>query len=694
MSARSIQPPYPIFTDIDGQPLEAGYVWIGTANLDPQTNPINVYWDAALTILAPQPIRTLAGYPANNGTPARLYVASDYSVRVMNKNGSVVYSAPVATDVYGGGAINASQVAYDPAGTGAVQRTAQDKFREFVSRNDYNNQSNYEVARNGKFGIDGDNRTWQPYSVVGFKPFGESGDTFPNSSALRDGYTVSRDLTGLTDCHAFADKTVIDQVTDYGGYGTFDATTILRGNHTQNHVFSFQDRTKYEGSGTLQFQTGLYSRPEMTGSGTMQNRFGAHVYDIAKSGLGTVDAQIGVFIDDLSAATNNVAFNSAQSDPGFVFYCPNDGKSVHVGNFTVGAVTTDPNIKLYVVGGSATNTVGLNIAKTNGWSIFAAGTGKNHFAGQVAIGRPNITNSTAQVTVSDITSGEEAFLQVDATGVYHGLIGDLPMCFVTNASQRLRIRDSANGYAVTPGANNSQKLGDATYRWSEVFAISGTINTSDAREKQQVAELTVAEKAVAQKLKGLIRTFKFNEAVERKGDGARIHVGVIAQDVKAAFESEGLDPNRYGIFCHDEWQEDAEEVEAVEGEDGAYSKQVEVQKTETVEVVKTKTEVIGDRVVVVSYTEQVVQPIYKELPVFDEHGNQIKELVTPASAAIVDEEGNTVAPAKEAVYRDAIHEVPVMETVTKYYKKKVNHTAGDLYGIRYEELMAFVIAAM
>jgi len=106
MSALSIQPTYPIFTDIDGQPLEAGYVWIGTANLDPQTNPINVYWDAALTISAPQPIRTLAGYPANNGTPARLYVNSDYSIRVMNKNGSTVYSAPTATERYSGAIIS------------------------------------------------------------------------------------------------------------------------------------------------------------------------------------------------------------------------------------------------------------------------------------------------------------------------------------------------------------------------------------------------------------------------------------------------------------------------------------------------------------------------------------------------------------------------------------------------------------
>lgn len=102
MSALSVQPPFPIFTETDGQPLENGYIWIGTANLNPITNPIAVYWDAALTQPAVQPIRTIFGYPANAGTPARLYVNSDYSIQVQNKNGTVVYSAPAATERYNG----------------------------------------------------------------------------------------------------------------------------------------------------------------------------------------------------------------------------------------------------------------------------------------------------------------------------------------------------------------------------------------------------------------------------------------------------------------------------------------------------------------------------------------------------------------------------------------------------------------
>jgi hypothetical protein len=137
MTALSVSPPFPLISDIDGQPLEDGYIWIGVANLPPIGNPIAVYWDAALTIPAALPVRTRGGYPVNAGTPARLYVGSDYSILVQNKNGSTLYSAPEATEAYGGGIINASVVVYDPAGLGAVATTVQAKLRETVSVLDF-----------------------------------------------------------------------------------------------------------------------------------------------------------------------------------------------------------------------------------------------------------------------------------------------------------------------------------------------------------------------------------------------------------------------------------------------------------------------------------------------------------------------------------------------------------------------------
>lgn len=89
-----IQAPLPSFFDTDGSPLEAGYIYFGVANQNPETNPVTVYWDAALTQPAAQPIRTTAGMPVRSGTPANLFASGAYSITVRNKNGILVYSMP------------------------------------------------------------------------------------------------------------------------------------------------------------------------------------------------------------------------------------------------------------------------------------------------------------------------------------------------------------------------------------------------------------------------------------------------------------------------------------------------------------------------------------------------------------------------------------------------------------------------
>jgi hypothetical protein len=117
----------------------------------------------------------------------------------------------------------------------------------------------------------------------------------------------------------------------------------------------------------------------------------------------------------------------------------------------------------------------------------------------------------------------------------------------------VRLEGSGTTQGFIPDTDNAINLGIAANRWKEVFAATGTINTSDGNEKQQIRDLTDAEKAVAVRLKGLIKAFKFNDAVDSKGDDARIHVGAIAQDVQQAFTDEGLDANNYGLVCLDTW---------------------------------------------------------------------------------------------------------------------------------------------
>lgn len=94
MSSVQVFPPFQVYTDRNGEPLEAGFIYIGEANLNPEVHPIQVFFDVGLTIPAAQPIRTIAGYPSYNGTPAKLFASETvYSITVRDKNGVFVYSS-------------------------------------------------------------------------------------------------------------------------------------------------------------------------------------------------------------------------------------------------------------------------------------------------------------------------------------------------------------------------------------------------------------------------------------------------------------------------------------------------------------------------------------------------------------------------------------------------------------------------
>ena len=121
-----------------------------------------------------------------------------------------------------------------------------------------------------------------------------------------------------------------------------------------------------------------------------------------------------------------------------------------------------------------------------------------------------------------------------------------------------RIRVHSAGAWVRPGSDAEASLGTAANRWSQLFASNGTISTSDERLKQDIRDLSEAEYAVALRLRGMMRAYRMREAVAEKGEHARWHFGVIAQDVAEAFAEEGLYADDYGLFCRDEWEEQPE----------------------------------------------------------------------------------------------------------------------------------------
>lgn len=87
-----ITEPYQFIAGLDGDALDAGYIYYGEPNKDPIQYPKAVYFDENLTIPAPQPLRTVNGYVVRNGSPAFLFANSNYSILVLDAFQRQVYS--------------------------------------------------------------------------------------------------------------------------------------------------------------------------------------------------------------------------------------------------------------------------------------------------------------------------------------------------------------------------------------------------------------------------------------------------------------------------------------------------------------------------------------------------------------------------------------------------------------------------
>ena len=159
MSAQSVTEPIPQFHNRDGQPLDGGFIYVGTAGLDAQSNQIQLYLDPALTIPFAQPVQTLNGYPSNGGTPVAFYAAvGDFSIKLLDAQGLLVLSAPNVTTRLDAanltGSISSALISFLQAGAGAVSRTVQDKLRDVVSVFDFMTTAEIAAVKASTFLVD------------------------------------------------------------------------------------------------------------------------------------------------------------------------------------------------------------------------------------------------------------------------------------------------------------------------------------------------------------------------------------------------------------------------------------------------------------------------------------------------------------------------------------------------------------
>jgi len=654
MSALSIQPSYPIFTDTDGKPLEDGYIWIGTANLDPQGNPINVYWDSALTQLAGQPIRTSGGYPVNSGTPARLYVNSDYSIRVMNKNGSMVYSAPAATERYSGvviNGVNAQNVVYDPPFTGGMQTNVEAELSNTIYVTDF-----------GAF-KDGTNPSATTAAIQAAIDYAKASSNvhcieFPTGNyavnapieikgGFGDGLTIKGNKSTVTGSHNGA---------------VFDLNGSLPSPAPEYRLNVLIQDFTVVGSGKA--NTGSRCIQIVNGANVQVNNcllrnaykglfgFGALICNFIQ--LNIRDNETGVeFLDTASFSPNDIHFVNCQIIVNTIavrainfdygswnFYgCEIEGNNIPSGNATDGVRVCEffnagevnfigchfeanpgqynlfydsPNGRhlniigckmipgdttgsiiymgygeLFLTGTHAAQNVGGNIVLTaNTINALIVGNTAGTVTGvlskltRIRNGQINVANAAVGTSAAGVSSKGSA-------GVAYAIEGNIQ--FNNSSGTRIGLANaSGSSYEVAGpytidnttgsvlvsrvagvgfghGTHNTQSLGEAPLRWSQVYAGNGTINTSDERAKQQIEAIPQVWLDAWGDVDYM--RFKFNDAVQQKGNAARWHVGLIAQRVKEAFEARGIDPFAIGLLCFDQW-DDIEVEKQVQDENG------------------------------------------------------------------------------------------------------------------------------
>lgn len=182
---------------------------------------------------------------------------------------------------------------------------------------------------------------------------------------------------------------------------------------------------------------------------------------------------------------------------------------------------------------------------------------------------PTYTIQTNDGTPQFVYNGEGCIINRPSGDSYValGTSGSITAYLAGLSGGLFQIKNSAGGVRYKfdstefyPGVDSSFNCGSASYRWSNIYASNGAIVTSDERQKTQIQPISDAVFRAWSKVRFV--QFKMLQAVEEKGnDGARWHFGVIAQEIKDAFESEGLDAFAYGLICYDEWGYTYEEVD-------------------------------------------------------------------------------------------------------------------------------------
>ena len=148
-----------------------------------------------------------------------------------------------------------------------------------------------------------------------------------------------------------------------------------------------------------------------------------------------------------------------------------------------------------------------------------------------------IRTSTAEAIIFETNDSER--MRITSNGsVLFGTSSEL------SGYQKIQVGGTSDTARVVPATDNVGYIGQSSNRWQAIYAVNGTIQTSDAREKTEIKPTNLGLDFI--KDLNPVSYKWIDSEQQNKGKDVRQHQGLIAQEVAEVVEKHNIDKNLFG----------------------------------------------------------------------------------------------------------------------------------------------------